>query len=462
VDAGVPADGSVVVPGAPGCGLGTAAFCDTFDRPAGSGSRAGELDHKLWSGGRVAPQAATGNGLATGIGPATLPTPCRPGLPAQVGPDGDTVICDPTPEIKTNHLSVSVAAQNYGQNAYRIRQPFDFAGRTGKIVFDAEAFIYSSLFGWVSLEITDEPVNVPSYSVGSPGQNNDEGGIVPKNAVEIAFSNNCAGFATPPVMGVRIFNVITNYVDKVTEPKTPVCVSTKQGRLNHFEIAVSQQKVDVYATDASPDGVTFEAPKLIFSADVNIPFSRGWVSISTHNHATLKYSGMGGIPKLDAWSARWDNVGFDGPKLTSWREYEIPDALTPGKDGNGAPMTSVGYIVPDAAAPPKALTFKDVDISNVATARLSLSAWYDYGQGMPRQFTLRFRMNGKAWIDRPVTAGELMVLTNGHTLGQLSQIIDVPVADLVAGDNVLELLTVNLPRGYPPAVSNIDLVLTTR
>jgi hypothetical protein len=54
------------------------------------------------------------------------------------------------------------------------------------------------------------------------------------------------------------------------------------------------------------------------------------------------------------------------------------------------------------------------------------------------------------------------VLTNGHTLGQISQVIDVPVADLVPGDNTLELLTQNIPRGYPPAVSNIDLVLTTK
>jgi hypothetical protein len=54
------------------------------------------------------------------------------------------------------------------------------------------------------------------------------------------------------------------------------------------------------------------------------------------------------------------------------------------------------------------------------------------------------------------------VLTGGHTLGQIGQIIDVPLADLVAGDNVLELATMNVPRGYPPAVSNLDLVLTTK
>jgi hypothetical protein len=463
-DSGIPADGATVVPGAPGCGLGTAAFCETFDKPVGKGGRADELDHRLWSGSRVQPQMNTSNGLATGIANATIP-PCRNGLPATVPPNQDTLICDPNNDLRNNHLLVAVAAQNYGQNAYRIRQPFDFAGRTGKIVFDAEGFIYSSLFGWVSLEITEDPVNAPSYSVGAQGQNNDEGGIVPRNGIAFNFANNCAGYVMPPAMSVRFVDFITEYKDNVIEPKPPSCVKIKKGSLNHFEIAISQQKVEVFVTDASTDGSTFGQPKMIFSANVNLPFTRGYVTISTHNHATLKYGNQNGIPRIDAWTARWDNVGFDGPVINNWREYEIDDALTPGKDAPNlppGPVLNIGYVVPDAANPPRALTFKGVDLANVTAARLSLSAWMDYGQGMPAQFTLRYRFNGKAFIDRKVTPGELMVLTNGHTLGQFSMIIDVPLADLVAGDNVLEVVTVNVPRGYPPAISNIDLVLTTK
>src|SRR6185295_1901951 len=97
--------------------------------------------------------------------------------------------------------------------------------------------------------------------------------------------------------------------------------------------------------NASVDGVTFEAPKLIFSADVDLPFARGYVTISTHNHATAKYSGPDGcygVPELDAWTARWDNVGFDGPVIANWRDYELADAMTPGQDGSGRAVTSVG------------------------------------------------------------------------------------------------------------------------
>jgi hypothetical protein len=33
----------------------------------------------------------------------------------------------------------AVSIQNYGVNSYMPRQPFDFAGRTGKIDFDVDA-----------------------------------------------------------------------------------------------------------------------------------------------------------------------------------------------------------------------------------------------------------------------------------------------------------------------------------
>jgi hypothetical protein len=48
-----------------------------------------------------------------------------------VYPDQDTLICDAT-STTSAQLMTLVAEQNYGVASYRIRQPFDFAGRTGK------------------------------------------------------------------------------------------------------------------------------------------------------------------------------------------------------------------------------------------------------------------------------------------------------------------------------------------
>src|SRR5688572_30977212 len=52
------------IPGDPGCGLESAAFCDTFDERSGVRGRAGELDPRLWSVTRGQPQLPTGDGMA--------------------------------------------------------------------------------------------------------------------------------------------------------------------------------------------------------------------------------------------------------------------------------------------------------------------------------------------------------------------------------------------------------------
>jgi hypothetical protein len=451
-----------VAPGGPGCGLPAAAFCETFDAPSSHQGRAGELDSRRWSAGRLAPQLPTGNGVAIGIGPGTLPA-CRAGLPTTVLPDQDTLICDPSSDIQSEHLLVVAAAQNYGQNSYRIRQPFDFAGRTGTIVFDAEGFIQSALLGWISLDVTEDPINAPSFSIGAPGVNNNEGSLIPRSGFEVHFQNTCAGYAQPPTFSVSKIDVFDDYVDTPVSPPTPpVCLATLEGKLNRFKITVSQTKIEVYATPASTDGVSFDAPQLLASADVALPFSRGYVQITTHNHATIKYSPQNA---MDAWVARWDNVGFDGPVVSSSREYELPDALTPGMNAwnRPGPVVSVGYVVNDAAKGPAApLTFHGVDLAGVTTARLSLSSWYLGQGGAPATYVLRYRLNGKAWHDRPFTPGELATFTSSHSQGQLGQIVDVPSADLVQGDNTIELVTVNVPQSYPPAIANVDLVLSTQ
>src|SRR5947207_2218655 len=58
-------------PGPPGCGLGAAAFCDTFDAPSAGGGREGELDPKKWSVLRTK-QAALG-GDSTTLGDNAIP-----------------------------------------------------------------------------------------------------------------------------------------------------------------------------------------------------------------------------------------------------------------------------------------------------------------------------------------------------------------------------------------------------
>lgn len=437
------------------CGLTSPAFCDTFDAPSSHRGRAGELDATRWSAGRLSPALPSANGRATDIGPATI-RPCRSNLPAQVLPPSDALICDANGAIASPHLMVAVGAQNYGQNSYRIRQPFDFAGRTGKIVFDADATVENPLLGWISVEVVEDPTNVPTFVLAT---SNDESGAIPRNGFELQFQYNCL----TPGVALRMLQLYNDYQPTTLTPAQPApCIPTQRDHLNHFEVRVSQQSIEVWATPASADARTFPDAVLMYSTPVSLPFSRGYVSISTHNHATLKYAPTYSLShaEMDAWVTRWDNVGFDGPVIESWREYEVADSLV-----SSGSAVSVGYRVADAAdGPAQTLRLHNVDTANALAARLSLSAWYLIVPGFganPPAFVLRYRFNGKAWHDRMLSEGELRAFSNNGN-GQISQMLDVPLSDLVQGENTLEFVTHNVPQSYPPLVQNIDLVLQTK
>jgi hypothetical protein len=468
--------GSASVPpvmGGPGCGFEMAAFCDTFEGPSSFNGRGRELDATFWSASRTFGQFSNTHPQAIGL--ALIPT-CRSGIGEQVWPDQDTLICDPVPELASSHLLVAAAAQFYGQNGYRIRQPFDFAGRTGTIVFDASTEPLSPVFGWISLAITEDPISSPGYAI----YGNDEGSIIPKNAVAVHFIN--AG--GDGHIGVRNVHVFHDHADTVyTPPGSVLNASHPVGKLNHFEVLVSQSAIEVHVSPHSENGVDFEAPVLVYTQPIDLPFSRGYVQLSLHNHASLKYS-EGAL--TNASVARIDNVGFDGPVLANFREYEVPDALVefnqPGFQAFGDPHNpenkgmEIGYFLNDAAQGPKqTLHFADVDLTGAASARVVVTLCTNFGaaNGTAPEFKLLARFNGNAWRERQLTAAEAAldgpgpttVDSNGNPIGspasqgRLALMIDVPLEDLVSGENTLEFVTDNVPLDYPPVVSNIDLVL---
>jgi len=457
--------------GEPGCGFQVAAFCDTFGGAAKVRGRGGELDSIFWSGARTANELSTMHAMSVGM--SMIPE-CRPDLPDRVWPDNDALICDPTFDMASGHLLVAAAAQHYGQNGYRIRQPIDFTGRTAKIVFDASTDPMEPLRGFLSLAITEDPIATPGYSI----YENDEGSIIPKNAVEVVFANT-DGDKKILARNIHVFN---NYVD-TAYPSADQSTAAERlmGKANHFELTFAQDEVTVSITPYSDDGQSFAAPHAVHTQKLSLPFTRGWVQLSVHNHATLKYA------HVDAAIARIDNVGFDGPVITNWREYEVPDSLVkfegqpfqPFQDPDNPENVGydIGYALQDASKGPKeTLTLKDVDLANVETARLAVTLAVDFVTiTKPEDYTLQARLNGKAWLDRKLTAEEAALFVSPTTLdpdgkplgdpgtqGRLALMIDVPLEDLVDGDNTLEFQTVNIPTSYPPVIYNIDLVMQTK
>ena len=448
------------------------AFCETFEQgPASTPGRAGDLDPARWSAARLSPQEIASPGKANPAPAGPVPA-CRSSLQAtSVYPDHDTLICDPT-GTRSRQLLTAAVMHNYGINSYRIRQPFDFAGRTGLIVFDVDAVMASGLAAWVSVEITEDPVGTVSYS-------EFERGPLPKNGVEIQLNNDQCLLGGRSAISVGMVNVYRDYQLTNATPvypaswMSPDCVATHQGNLNHFEIQLSQNRIDVYGSDASTDdGKTFPNFHKIASATYDLSFTRGWVHMTAHNHATLKYS-YGAD-----WVYRWDNIGFDGPVVANWREYEIPDAMT-----SSPPDVNTGYTVGDGTGsapkglstccdsngnrtPLSHLTFDGVELANAAGATLAFSGYYLTGwPGETTDLTqldLQYRWNGGTWRDRFLTAGEAASLSLLYQMGNLSQTIDVPLTDLKQGTNTLELLTVNVPQSYPTVVANVDLVIRTK
>jgi hypothetical protein len=461
-------------PGEPGCGLELAAFCDTFDEvSSGPGEgRAGDLDPRSWSAARMRAVHNVG-AEAVPVPPATVSS-CRAAVPARVFPGQDVLVCDGNERIESRHLLVAAASQNYGQTSLRIRQPFDFVDRTGRVVFDLDGDIVDFLHGWPSIAITEDPSPAPSFG----RQDNFENGAIPRAGIEIHFLDLCGG---TDQVGVGLVNVFDGFEEHFYESgaagRAHACVRTRAGGLNHFEILVSRSHVEVWGADVSENGIDFGAPRLIFALDVELPFEQGFVHLNTHNHATYKYS-VGHA--MDAWVTRWDNVGFDGPVVDDRREYSIRDSMIAVRasfDEVGViDAMNVGYAIGEND-PQQILTFENVDPSGVDRAGLALNVHLPMNQGLPYEgYTLRHRLNGGAWQDRRFTPEELAFVQHATVLaegtgssvrtggiaGAMSLWIDLDPAALREGDNTIELATQGVPRNLVPVAANIDLVLRAR
>lgn len=447
------------------CGLTSPAFCDNFDQgPSVVRGRAGDLNPSKWSAARLAPSDFFGP-VVNPVIAAPIP-PCKASFPqASVYPNDDTLICDPS-SSRSAQLMTAVAIQNYGNNSYLIRQPFDFANRIGKIVFDVDAVSASNLAAYVEIDLTEDPVPAPTFREFD----NFEPGPVPRNGLMMKWSDNCG--SSTNAIGLGNVLVYTNYLSTTLAPTFTVngagCPRTRQGFLNHFEIQVSQQHIDIYGSDYSTnDGQTFPNFRKIYSADLNLPFTRGYVHVAARNHATQKY-GFG-----PAWIYHWDNVGFDGPIVSNWRSYEIPDNNTAGTNpaaGNSA-IRNLGYRLLDGTNGQPAgiydpvnrlgpFQFQGVDLSGATGAKLSMNAFFNavsHTANTTWGWTLRF--NGGTLRTRLLTQAEVQAINTAGSAGNLSLLVDVPVTDLRAGSNTLEMLPVGAPMDYPPAVANIDLTL---
>lgn len=446
------------------CNLSSPAFCDTFDQgPSAVPGRGGDLDPTKWSASRLVPDIRTD--VVNYVAAAPIPA-CKASFESgNVFPPDDTLICDGSGSLSPQ-LMTAVAMQNYGVNSYMIRQPFDFEGRAGKIVFDVELANNGRLGAFVGIAVTEDPLPAPTFREFE----NFEPGPTPKNGLMLKWDDTCG--SALKLANISNTMVYDNYVGTIIKPTFSVsgagCANTRQGSLNHVELQISQDHIDVYTSDYSTDnGVTFRNFRKVYSADIFLQFKRGYVHVAARNHATRKYGfGPAGV-------FRWDNIGFDGPVITSPRSYEAPNNATRGTL-DGEPVMNLGYVLPDGTNGRAAgmydphrsvasLTFQGVDISDIASAKVTLSASANAITHTPdTTWGWKYRFNGGAWRVRNLTTAEATLLTTPPgSAGFMALMLDVQVGDLISGANTFEIVPMNLPMDYAPQIENVDLFIYT-
>jgi len=396
-----------------------AALCDTFDAPAGIGNRSGQLNGTLWGVSRLSGAqnfSAPANGWS-----ATQLNDC--GNTSTVFAPSDVVICN-----GQLHESVTDGG-NVTALAMYPKQPFDFAGRTGKIVFDVSNDSQGSHAAWPEMWVTDQPLPAP-FAHDSTLQSN------PRNGFGLRFAG-CNGNGCGD--GSNFFSVdsaiaVSNYVENDSFSGGNLTVNdvgdvskSGPGQMNHVEVDVSQGQIDVYATNAFTPGGT--VPPLVHIAQIpnaGLTFTRGILWIEDAHYNGDKFNSQG------THTFTWDNVGFDGPVLPRDLAFDVADNPNGGGD--------LGYFIGSNSS----LGVVDHGLYNVANASGALLTFNYYTQTAP--VTFQYAINGHqhtlAWSN-----------ANAYSPGTMA--ISIPLSDVVTGDNTITFST----GGAPMTVMNIDLIM---
>lgn len=386
------------------------AFCETFDNPFPVTNRSGQLNGTLWGLSRITGAVNAGQGQFDDWALGTIDA-CGGSQPAQ--PDAtDVIVCNgQLREVNNDNVSGAFEAGTVTTLAMYPKQPFDFAGRTGVVAFDVTNDTSGTHGYWPELWISDQPVPAPFTHGGPPCDLCS----VPRNGLGIRFAANqgdCPG-------GWRADSavVVRNYVAEdhgifdadtggmlIRETGCASLSGGPNGSLNHVEVVISQNQIDVYASNA--DTTALNHINTITNA--NLSFTRGVVWIEDVHYNADK----AGAPHNHTFT--WDNVAFDGPVVNRDLSFDVLDSLVPSSDGglslgwhtnsstpvslNTLPMTSANI----AAAAGSLLLFNfDADGTQVSTFNYTIN-------GVPNSAPLPAPLPGWRSAALPISLSNLV------------------------------------------------------
>jgi hypothetical protein len=410
MDTGSPA-ASAAAPA--GCRFQTAdsplnvAFCETFDAATPDpATRAGDLNATLWGISRTNTAGVNlGQGQLNDFYPAQL-VGC--GATQTVQPPNDVRICD--------GRVFEAVFDNGGQPLLAMypKQPFDIAGRTGTVVFDVSADSRGPHAAWPEFWWTDKPVPAPHAG---------------ELAGQTPYARHSFGFALGPcesgTASVMSMAVTRNYAHADIPFTRTGCVKSGSatGALNHVEVRINVNRVEVWASDAGSD----EVEQIAAADNLGLTLTKGLIWIEHVAYNGCKFDGQ-----CDHTLA-WDNVGFDGPKTYRDLSFDVQAALVPGREG-----TRLGYDL----RPGVALQVHGVYRDQVPTGAIVTFNWFPYRTEVPS-----FRVNGGALHETPWPFDPAAF--SWRTID-----VAVPLSEVRDGTNTIEFAP-----GSEAALSNVNLIL---
>lgn len=432
-------------------------FCDTFDAPAGvgNGNRAGQLNGNVWGASRALGQGVNLGQNQFGMWNSTLIQNCN-GTSLTVTPPNDIIICNgQLREAVNDNNSLVFDSGDVASLAVYPKQPFDFAGRTGTVSFDVSNDSTGNHAAWPEFWMSDLPIPDPFSHFNSWE-------AMPANGLGLRFS----AVAPPGMQGTcRNQNNLSSYrwtlesavvsrayVDSDTNGYGPagttvtvldcVIASTGVGNMNHVEIRISQNQIDVYATDAGVAASPTTLRHIAVVNNANLTFTRGLIWLEdVHYNADKETLSLGTAASTSQrqHTFSWDNVAFDGPFTDRDFTFDAPDALTPAVHG------AVNLGKKSTAAASTTWTITGLPVNPQAAGAKVL---FDFNTGAnPNPTVLKLVVNGNAttvpwpYPDNTVLAWRTFAIT-------------IPLSQLVAGTN-----TVQLGADVSVVFANVDIVL---
>jgi hypothetical protein len=431
-------------------GVAPAVFCDTFDAPAGTGNRAGDLNGNVWGVSRATGYVNFGQGWYNQWNP-TIIQKCDGTTPTVLPPD-DVIICNGQLREASNDNNSGIFDDGGVTTlAMYPKQPFDFAGRVGTVSFDVSNDTGGTHAAWPEFWMSDLPIPTPFNHF-------DSWQALPANGFGIRFGAEgpigmwgmCpnADNLTRSRWTVDSAVVVRGYVmddtngyGRTAMTMTPLdCVLQPNGpgQMNHVELRISQNKIDVYATDAGVAATRAKLKHIAVINNANLTLSRGLIWLEDVHYNADK-GATTTRPSQKAHTFAWDNVAFDGPFTYRDFSYDALDNTVPGSNGS-------------------------VNLGKLSAANQT-SSWNVLNMPANRQAkAARVLFNFHGENNRPPTVLNVIVNGNSHSVpwpypDQLQNTwrtfaVSIPLTNLVAGTNVVQL-----GADTAQVFSNVNIVL---